>query len=232
MRTIIVIVSILLLFTISFADENENTSTKLGSKALLFELNGLDNLRADSYNGGIGMKYFLKNNVAIRGGLQFSYSSATKYANPGSNYKGEDGSSSTTVYGIEGAIEYHLTQEKISPFIGGGLSISSQSSDLKNPVTWLESSTSHITRPVRESSSGLDLSFFGLAGAEIFITKTISLSAEYLISYSATGGGESKYSYETVSGSGTLPDSETVKNDSMSSLRIFSAGSLIISIYF
>ena len=41
------------------------------SKALLFEFSGFDNLSANSFNGGIGGKYFIKSNMAIRGGLQF-----------------------------------------------------------------------------------------------------------------------------------------------------------------
>ena len=64
------LIFIILIFSFSSLHAGE-PYFKTRSKALLFEFSGLDNLGANSYNGGIGGKYFIDNRMAIRGSLQF-----------------------------------------------------------------------------------------------------------------------------------------------------------------
>ena len=59
----ILIVSLISLCTIAFAQDESKTSIAGGAKAIIFEFDGLDNLSADSYEGGIGGKIFFNKNM-------------------------------------------------------------------------------------------------------------------------------------------------------------------------
>lgn len=70
-----------------------------GSKALLFNFSGLDNLNANSFNGGIGGKYYLSPATALRGGLQFASAREDDPVNPASGQNAQDGETSGTRVG-------------------------------------------------------------------------------------------------------------------------------------
>ncbi|MFZ1082168.1 MAG: outer membrane beta-barrel protein, partial [Candidatus Kryptoniota bacterium] len=88
-----------------------------GSKAFLFDFSGLSDLGANAYMGGIGGKYFLSNQVAVRAMLEFGLHDSTAKETEGANYTVDE-----TMFGIEGAIEYHLPiSSRVSPYVGGGV---------------------------------------------------------------------------------------------------------------
>jgi hypothetical protein len=51
--------------------------THSGAKALLFDLGGLANLAAGNYGGGLGFKYYIASDLAVRLSLGFSTSTQT-----------------------------------------------------------------------------------------------------------------------------------------------------------
>ena len=117
-----------LLVSISFAQDN-HTFIGSGSKAVLFSFSGLSNLGANNFEGGAGMKYFLTSPMALRGALMVNASGSTIPANPNTGEVGIDGSTSSTTFGIEAALEYHLTTTRVTPYFGGGIGFSVNSNE-------------------------------------------------------------------------------------------------------
>jgi outer membrane protein W len=211
-------------------DETRN-SVALGSRAMVFEFNGLSNLGAGSYNGGIAGKYFFQHNMAVRGGIRFELYSETTPANAPAGFNGKDREYSTTNFGLFGMLEYHFAPKSyISPYFGGGLGYYMLSGEEKNADIYFPGSDSY--REVTELSGRYTFEIAGLIGAEIFIVKEISLSVEYLVYLNLTSLGEEKTKYQITSGQPTLPDGDTTDLGSATIFDTASGGQIILSIYF
>ena len=208
--------------SISFGQEN-NKYFKNGSKAFLFEFNGLDNLSANSFNGGIGGKYYLDTYMAVRGGVQF-VSINEDYPFQGTG--GADGEAEASQYGIFGAIEMHLNNSQVSPYWGGGLGISFTSTESKS--TEADPIDQETIKNNRDGEfgyfGGTEFNIFGLLGVEIFILKNLSLAAEYRLGYSTL----SRHDEEVTQGNVTV----TTKQGSLDELGIESSGVLTLAVYF
>lgn len=212
-------------------DSKEKNSVAKGSRAMVFELGGLDNLGANSYNGGIAGKYFFTNKIAVRSGIRFQSTSITNPANPTGGDAGTDGEDCETTFGLFAVAEYHFAPKGyISPYFGGGLGYYMFSSEQKYSATYAPGSNRY--RQVDEVSGRYTFAFNALIGAEIFVTKEISFSAEYMFAFNYTSLGEQKTSFETVSGSPTLPLSSTWDLGSATGWNTAAAGKFILSIYF
>lgn len=203
-------------------------SVAAGSKAVLFTFNGLSNLGAGAYNGGIGAKYFLSNPMAIRAALQF----ATVHAGvPAASDSGTDGSVSVTQLGISGGVEYHLSMNRLSPFVGAILgfstastkSVSSTNSPKDTVITIKNNENGEMKYP---AGTGINLNAIG--GAEFFITKELSLSAEYQFGYNLVMRPDQKITKVT----GTHTEIDTKKLGSLWTLGISNGGSLTLAVYF
>lgn len=202
-----------------------------GSKALLFNFSGLDNLNANSFNGGIGVKYYLSPSTAFRGGLQFASASEDNPANPPSGVQAQDGEISGTRVGIAGALEFHSGTGRVTPMWGLGAAISITSTERKNPnfgpasdqiIVKNSANGENINGLNFEGGSQLDL--FALFGAEFFIVKEASLAAEYRFGFSKI----SRKDQETTQG----PNTSTTKLGGGSGFGIATAGVLTLAIYF
>jgi hypothetical protein len=212
---------------ISAANAEVSPTIGTGSKALLFSFSGLSFLNANAFNGGIGGKYFLMENLALRGGLQFMSVSKSIPANPPVGVTGTDGSQSAFQLGINAAAEYHLSKARVSPYVGGGLLFSTTSTNNKTPVTGAAASVE--TKNARNGENidgttylgGLSFGVSGLGGVEFFITNEISLAAEYQLGYTLL----SRYSEKVVNGLET-------KVGSKNTIGITSTGALTLAVYF
>lgn len=202
-----------------------------GSKALLFNFSGLDNLNANSFNGGIGVKYYLSPSTAFRGGLQFASASEDNPANPPSGVQAQDGEISGTRVGIAGALEFHSGTGRVTPMWGLGAAISITSTERKNPnfgpasdqiIVKNSANGENINGLNFEGGSQLDL--FALFGAEFFIVKEASLASEYRFGFSKI----SRKDQETTQG----PNTSTTKLGGGSGFGIATAGVLTLAIYF
>lgn len=200
------------------------------SKAMLFSFSGLGNLNLNEFEGGIGGKYAMSDAMLIRAGMQFAIASRSIPANPAPGQTGTDGSSSATRFGVSGALEYHLTSTRISPYLGGGLGLSTTSTESKNAVTGAAAQT--IVRNNRNGevidgrtyTGGTTISLFAMAGLEYFVTTNVSLAAEYRFGYALT----SRYDEEATSGNTTV----TTKLGSSSLFGISTGGVLTFAVYF
>ena len=202
------------------ASASSASSIEAGSKAILFTFSGLYTLGANSYNGGIGGKYFLNNALAIRASLQFtSNSTATPAVAPNTL----DGSTNSTRYGFTVGGEYHLLTSRVSPYVGAVIGLSSLTNDTKTSA--VSAATQLETKNTIGTDAGLTLGIGALGGVEFFITKELSLGAEYQLGWSYTGGYDQEYT------DGTAPTVNT-KTGSSQMFGITNSGALTLSIYF
>jgi opacity protein-like surface antigen len=215
-----------LLFTVSFAQDT-HTFIGTGSKAVLFSFSGLSNLGANNFEGGAGMKYFLTAPLALRGALLVNASGSTIPANPGAGEVGIDGSTSATTFGIEGALEYHLTTTRVTPYFGGGIGFSISSDESIPPVTGTAPLYQVTTKNRQGSGAGTTVNFFALMGVEYFIVNEISLSAEYRLGYNLLSPSD-----EEVSSNRPGFVTQTTKGTSTHDFYLNSQGFLTLAIYF
>jgi opacity protein-like surface antigen len=210
----------------SFAQE-VHSFVGYGSKAVLFSFSGLSNLGANNFDGGAGMKYFLTSQMALRGGIQVNVSGTTTPANPTAGEVGIDGTTSSTMFGIEAALEYHLTTSRVTPYFGGGIGFATQSTDSKPVVTGPAPVYQTEIKNASGSGAGTSVNFFALMGVEYFIVNEVSLSAEYRLGYNLLSPSD-----EEISSSRPGSVTVTTKGTSNHSLYLSSAGFLTLAVYF
>jgi opacity protein-like surface antigen len=218
--SIIIIVSSLSLA----AGENQVPGPRAGSAGILFQFSGLDALGAGAYNGGLGAKLFLSDYTAVRGVICLSLSSTKIPANPPTGQVGVDGSTSSNVFGVGGAIELHLTKSRISPYIGGGVMLTTRSTE--NKTSDVSPTAAGISQTVTKNANGYtQFSFGGILGVEYFITDGVSLSAEYLIGVALTSNKDVEV---TTTGTPTV----TTPQGSSTNIGITNGGTLTLAVYF
>jgi opacity protein-like surface antigen len=168
MRKLIVILPVLALLAFSNAySQAVSAAPSQGGKALLFEFSGLSNLGANAYEGGIGGKYFLSDQTALRVMLLFGMSNHN-------NASGNGTKDDSVQFGLSAGLEYHFPiSTSVSPYVGGG--IYAASGDIKN-------SNFHGVTKGTYTTLGVGVA----AGVEYFFNKNISLAGEYQFGLSAT----------------------------------------------
>ena len=134
MRKCLAIAAVLFLVSsVCYAQDN-TPDLKAGSKALLFEFNGLSFITAGNFDGGAGFKYYISPNMAVRGSVMLAHATSVLAANPVTPNTGVDGSQSGTRGGFTAAVERHLAIARVSPYIGGGVNFAMTATESKNIV--------------------------------------------------------------------------------------------------
>lgn len=135
--------------------------TKAGTKAVVFQFSGLSNLGLGTYNGGIGMRYYLNDGMALRPGLQLGFSSTKD--------KVTDPETKTTNYNVGANItlEKHLPGAKsISPYVGAQVGVRmGQDKDTQGD------------NEITDKTMGVGLG--GVLGFEWGFTESVTLGGEY-----------------------------------------------------
>ncbi len=200
-----------------------------GSKAVLFNFSGLSFLGAGAYEGGFGAKYYISDNTALRGALQFTLASQDIPANPLPGQASADGSASANEFGAMVAIEWHLSKSRVSPYIGAGVSFSTASTEYKNPVVGAATQTT-IKNDIGGQNvngvayaAGTTIGLAGILGVEVFLMKEVSLAAEYRLGFYST----SQKDEEVTAGNTTV----TTKGGSGSTIGISNDGILTLAVY-
>lgn len=221
MKNLIVIVTIFMM-VLSMNAQEEKAFMERGARAILFEFSGLDNLGVNSYRGGIGAKYFWSNDLAIRGSLQFA-NIREDIPFPGTD--GVDGYEKASQFGLLVAVEKHLTTSRLSPYFGGGLGLSFTSTEEKTPDVDADAQITYKNGWVFDDDYRGETGFqiFGIIGAEIFVLRMLSLSAEYQLVYAKS----SIKDIEVTQGTTT----QTFKQGSIRGFGIISVGVLTIAVY-
>lgn len=206
------------------------TPPSTGSMALLFEFDGLNTLRANAFDGGLGFKMFFAPNMAFRGSLQFAHASSDIPANPGAGQTGSDGDESGTTFGISAALELHLASRRVSPYIGGGVAFSSTSTEENTPTvgnqvkTTVKNRIGGVNINQVTFTAGTQFSVFAMVGAELFIIRELSLAAEYQLGYTKFSQSDQEVTQGATTVKTTGPGS--------SSFGIQSQGVFTLAFYF
>jgi len=214
---------------VSFSWAQEfTTSVGAGSKAMLFTFSGLTYLGAGAYNGGFGGKFYLSPALALRASLMFGYANQTVKTTLANG--GKDGSLSAMEIGASGGVEYHLSFARVSPFIGGVLNFSTASTTNALPVNVVGGNEVTVDNgaTILGIAPGTALSVGGIAGVEFFVTKELSLSAEYQLGFGFPMG----YTQTTKTVTGTGSTEVKVDVEGTSRLGIENTGALTLSVYF
>ncbi|MGB7219994.1 MAG: hypothetical protein WBD07_14450 [Vicinamibacterales bacterium] len=198
-----------------------------GSKALVFEFNGLTTTAVtNSTTGpisGAGFKYYLSPVNAVRGILELAMTNNTIAANPGTGQTGIDGSNKSSAVGVAVALEHHMGMGRLSPYIGAGGLFRTSSSETVNAVVGNPPGPQTTTKNGGGGSSN-QFGGFGTAGFEFFLTNQVSVSGEYRLTFTAT----SPKDQEVTTGATTT----TTKFGSQKNLGLNSSGFLTMSFYF
>lgn len=163
----------LLTCTISYAQSGSETMVRRtgGSTAMMFTLNGLQNLGAGNFMGGFGINHFLSDDFALRGGLGFGMNS--RAAGEGDAKMTSD---STTI-NIAPGLRVNLANNKnIAMYVGGQV------------MFGISSTTNKTGSTETGSSSSTSIGVGGFAGAEWFPWDNVSLGLEYGLGFNTTSG--------------------------------------------
>jgi len=167
MRRLIILLPVSMLLMFANGQSQTTNFPSVDNKAVLFDFSGLSNLGANNYEGGIGGKYFLTDQMALRVMLLFDLYNHT-------NASGSGTKDDSVQFGLMAALEYHFPiSTSVSPYVGGGLF--AMSGDIKSSSPYGE---------VKGSTTTLGVG--AIAGFEYFFNKNISLAAEYQFGLSAT----------------------------------------------
>lgn len=156
--------------------------TNAGDLSMLFTLNGLQNIGAGNFMGGVGAGYYLSNNMQLRGGLGFGTSTTT--TGEGTS----EAKTSSTTFTIAPALRLNLVNSSnVVAYTGVQVAFTSGSG----------STTAGGTETGTSSSSTIGAGI--LLGTEWFPWRNVSLGLEYGLGYSSssssqtpTGGTEQK----------------------------------------
>lgn len=183
MRLAIPIIAALLLFA-GLAQAAEVPTDK-GDKAMVFMFHGLDDLGLGAYGGGLGMRYYFADHMAIRGAVILDMYSETCEPSSMDDPDDPDYEYSSTDIGIELVFEKHLEGcgSSVSPYIGVGGSWASVSTEEKNFYAdyygyWVDS----------EKFDGTSFGIFGVVGFEWAFTDCMTLGGEYMLGWNSTSG--------------------------------------------
>ncbi len=220
MARYLILLLILALFISVLPAQEEAGYFASGSKAVLFQFDGFN---PSSYNGGLGGKYFIADELAVRAGLIFA---SAKRTNPFQGTNGVDGEQTANQFGIFAALEKHLSDSRISPYFGGGFRFVTTSTERKT------AEADPANQETIKNSRGGELGYQGgteiglalLGGFEFFVVRNLSLAAEYQLFYSRT----SLKDEENTQGNVTV----TFKQGSTRQFGLESSGILTLSFYF
>jgi opacity protein-like surface antigen len=154
---------ILVAVSVSFA-QAATVDTSKGAKALVFQFSGLSTLGVSGYQGeyGLGVRYYIQNNLAIRPGIVLDISKLKNNAvTPAAEIK-------DTGFGLNLAVEKHIgAASNVSPYLGAeaGFDYSKHTPAGATPVS----------TKVTDFKVGL------LAGFQWGFTDNLSLGGEYML---------------------------------------------------
>jgi hypothetical protein len=170
MKKAILVVVALVLFVGLVSAQDTQPKTKAGNFGWMFTLGGLSNLGAGSYMGGVGAKYYLQDDLALRGGVSFGTTSYPGYEQNPSNY------------GVNAGIVYNWAQAgAVVGYIGAMGSYGSS-----KPAV-LVGTTDAFTQ----------FGIGGVSGFEWFPYNQLSFSGEYQLMFTSSkqGSGDAVNSF-------------------------------------
>lgn len=188
-RILLILLAVAVAGNFAFA---QAPKTKQGDKAFLFTINGFGDFGVGSSPvgtvfvgstgtpvslAGFGLKYYVANDVAIRGALAATFASSTQ------KITGEtDDEASATAFGIIPGLQYHIsTMGSVTAYVGAFVVVGAVSASVTPSVP--------IPGPSVETKfTGLLFGVGGIIGAEFYPWENVSLGAEYQLGFTNTSG--------------------------------------------
>jgi len=199
--------------------------TYSGAKALLFDLGGLANLSADNYGGGLGFKYYLGPDLALRLSLGFNTSTVTtkNLVTPLPTTQMAESKLTHTDITVGPAITYNIAKlSTVVAYVGGMFSFTWSKDRREGNSAGLGVG---FDNGEAYRSSSTEVGFAGILGVEWWPWENISVAGEYRLGY-----GHSTSEVE----SSTTATSVTVDGPVTNGFGLGSAtsGALTLAIYF
>jgi opacity protein-like surface antigen len=184
--------------------------TKAGDKAWLFTLRGLDSLGVGGYNGGLGLLYYLSDDLGLTVGLGFSTSSTTKKPTDTSE---PDEKKSSLGLTLSPGVRFNIASSgPVVGYVGVGVLVGISSETTKNK--------DHV-RDYNVEQSSTSIGAGVTVGAEWFAWSNVSLGASYSLAFTTSSGKTT----ETTSGD------KTTKQDASTTIATTPSGAFTLSIY-
>jgi opacity protein-like surface antigen len=191
--------------------------TKAGDKAWLFTLRGLSDLMVDGYNGGLGLLYYLSDDLGLTVGLGFSTSSTTKKA-PAVIVladQGADQKESSLGLTLSPGVRFNIASSgPVVGYVGVGVLVGISSETTKNK--------DHV-RDYNVEQSNTTIGAGVTVGAEWFAWSNVSLGASYSLAFT-TSSGKTKITF------GDTPPTEQ-HAPSTTTIATTPSGAFTLSIY-
>jgi opacity protein-like surface antigen len=183
--------------------------TKAGDKAWLFTLSGLSNLGVGGYNGGLGLLYYLNDDLGLTVGLGFS---TTTTKAPGDTGKPDEKKSSLGLT-LSPGVRFNIASSgPVVGYVGVGVLVGISSETTENPK-------GVKAEKVEKSSTSIGAGV--TVGAEWFAWSNVSLGASYSLAFTTSSGKTT----ETTSGD------KTTKQDASTTIATTPSGAFTLSIY-
>lgn len=199
--------------------------TYSGAKALMFDLGGLADLAAGNYGGGLGFKYYIAPDLALRMSLGFNTSTVTtkNLVTPLPVTQMGESKLTHTDLTLGPAITYNFAKVSTVAAYVGGMFFFTWSKDRREGNSAGLGVGFDNGEAYRSSST--TVGFAGLLGVEWWAWENISFSAEYRLGYNHQ---TSEVESSTTATSITI-DGPTTNGFGLGSAN---SGALTLSVYF
>ncbi len=199
--------------------------TYSGAKALMFDLGGLADLAAGNYGGGLGFKYYLGPDLALRMSLGFNTSTATtkNLVTPLPATQMSESQLTHTDFTLGPAITYNFAKSSTVAAYVGGMFFFTYSRDRREGNSG--SLAVGFDNGEAYRSSATTVGFAGLLGVEWWAWENVSFSAEYRLGYNHQSS-QVESSTPAVS---VTTDGPTTNGFGLGSAN---SGALTLSVYF
>jgi hypothetical protein len=188
-RVLILMVGLLSVAGTAFGAE---VVTSAGSNALLFQFNGLDNLGIGNFQGGIGIRHYLKDRVAIRPSVTFDLGTVKDKMPADENLS--EVKTTDTGGGVNLVLENHFGKGgSVSPYTGIGAGVNFAQRKVENVFT----STPTTGAVTETKDKGTNFQGFAVLGFEWGFAESITLGGEYRLGFT-TGSGSREVTQQGV----------------------------------
>jgi outer membrane protein W len=200
---------------------NDSTMVRKGKWGISLSASGLSNLGIGLYQGGLGVKHWFSDGLAIKSILSV-YAKSSTDANPNPDYT--DPKTNRESFAFYLGTEFHFSQESsFSPYFYTGINYSHNATTNyysipeQNPTPGM---------PKKRRTSTNSFGFDGAVGIEYFFGRHFSLAAEYLggLSFETNKDERTVVSGPNISQPPELKSSSTTLSSKTSSL--------ILTVYF
>ena len=203
------IAAVLILFSLpafaqDAADPSQRFANRDGTFGLLFSVN---ELKLDSFKGGLGLKYWLSDMWALGGTVTLERDERTV------EFDTREDQDILTSTGLSVAVERHLGRSRLTPYVGGGIGYDYTRDTSTSADT---SSTSERTLTNHRVSASLNF------GVEFWITQHFTLAGQYGLVGAYT-------SAKAVQSQTNATTRESTSNNTQIGMG---AGALVLAVYF